>query len=283
MHDDIPLTVGRARRVLTERVVPAIHPEREPARVRFCELPGEPVPFAEAAALEYAPFETGTTWGPAWGTTWFRIDGRIPEAWQGRRVELLVDLGFDVDMTGFQCEGLVHDPDGTPLKSLNPRNQWVLAAERATGAEHVEFLVEAASNPVVLDRHPFLPTEQGDIRTSSPHPLYTLRHADLAVFDETVFELAADLDVLIQLQDELPAGPAGCASCRRSTRRWTSSTCSASARRRRPPGSGCARSSPPRRSRRRTASPPSGTPTSTRPGCGRCARRSARSPGPRRR
>ena len=44
MHDDIPLTVGRVRRVLTERVWPAVHPESRPLTVEIHQLPGEPVP-----------------------------------------------------------------------------------------------------------------------------------------------------------------------------------------------------------------------------------------------
>ena len=208
MHDDIPLTVGRAKRVLGERILPAVHAQRVPLAVEFHELPGEPIAPAEGLALAYESFETGSAWGAAWGTTWFRVRGRVPAEWAGRRVEALVDLGFDVNMTGFQCEGLVYLPDGTPVKSLNPRNQWVRIADAAAGDDEVEFFIEAAANPVLLDYHPFLPTQEGDIRTSSPKKLYTARHFDLAVFDAEVFELALDLEVLVELQAELPeSGP----------------------------------------------------------------------------
>ncbi|MFC8422858.1 hypothetical protein ACFUN7_18635 [Streptomyces sp. NPDC057236] len=47
----------------------------------------------------------------------------MPGAWAGRTVEALLDLGFDENMPAFQCEGLVHRPDGPPVKGLNPRNQ----------------------------------------------------------------------------------------------------------------------------------------------------------------
>lgn len=214
MHDDIPLTVGRVARVLTERIQPAVHAVRVPLEVGFHELPGEPVPPAEGLALDFQPFSVGSAWGPAWGTTWFRVRGTVPPEWAGRRVEAVVDLGFDVSLPGFQCEGLVYLPDGTAVKSLNPRNQWVRIADAATGGEEVEFLIEAASNPVLLDvahftsGHPFLPTREGDIRTSSRNMLYTTRRFDLAVFEPEVFELSLDLEVLLELQAELPAtGP----------------------------------------------------------------------------
>ncbi|WP_337001405.1 MULTISPECIES: alpha-mannosidase [unclassified Microbacterium] len=204
MHDDTSLTVGRASRVLQERVRPAIHSEARPLVVEVHELPGEPIAPADGLALDYAPGAVGAPWGPAWGTTWFRLTGRVPSEWAGRRVEAVVDLGFDVGMTGFQCEALAYRPDGTPIKSVNPRNQWVLIADAATGDEAVELYLEAASNPVLLDHHPFLPTRQGDVLTSSTEPLYRSRRIDLAVFEPEVFDLALDLEVLIELQAELP-------------------------------------------------------------------------------
>ncbi|WP_156761731.1 alpha-mannosidase [Microbacterium karelineae] len=204
MHDDIPLTTGRATRVLTERIRPAVHGARVPLEVTWNELSGEPIPPADGIALEYESFEVGSAWGAAWGTTWFRVRGTVPPEWAGRRVEAVVDLGFDINMPGFQCEGLVYLANGEPVKSLNPRNQWVRIAESAVGGEAIEFFIEAASNPVLLDYHPFLPTDEGDIRTSSPKRLYQTRHVDLAVFEPEVHELALDIEVLLELQAELP-------------------------------------------------------------------------------
>ncbi|WP_206475647.1 glycoside hydrolase family 38 C-terminal domain-containing protein [Microbacterium sp. KRD172] len=205
MHDDTSLTIGRVKRVLEERIRPAIHSAPVPLTVQAHELPGEPIAPSDGLALEYAPARVGEAWGPAWGTTWFRLTGQVPAEWAGRRVEAVIDLGFDVNMTGFQCEALVYRADGTPVKSLNPRNQWLPIAEVAAGDEPVELYLEAASNPVLLDYHPFLPTQEGDILTSSKEPLYRARRMDLAVFEPDVFELALDLDVLLELQAELPA------------------------------------------------------------------------------
>ncbi|WP_267424105.1 MULTISPECIES: alpha-mannosidase [unclassified Curtobacterium] len=207
MHDDIPLTIGRARRVLDERITPAVHATATPLDTAWHELPGEPIAPAEGLALTFEPYEVGTPWGAAWGTTWFRLSGTVPVAWASRRIEAVIDLGFDKNMPGFQCEGLVYLADGSPVKSINPRNQWVLIAEEAVGGETVEFFVEAASNPVLLDYHPFLVTQEGDIQTSSSKRLYTSRRMDLAVFESAVHELALDIDVLLELQEELPQGP----------------------------------------------------------------------------
>ena len=207
MHDDTSLTTGRVNRVLQERIRPAIYSESTPLDVSWHELPSEPVTPTEGLALEYSPTQVGTAWGAAWGTTWFHLQGKVPAHWAGRRVEAVIDLGFDVNMTGFQCEGLIYRPDGITIKALNPRNQWVPIAEAAKGDELVDLYLEAASNPVLLDHHPFLPTEQGDILTSSSNRLYTTRRMDLAVFEPVVHDLALDLEVLLELQEQLPQSP----------------------------------------------------------------------------
>ncbi|WP_031031169.1 alpha-mannosidase [Streptomyces albus] len=205
MHDDRALTEGRLKRVLDERIRPAVYPASVPLEVTVWHAPGEPVPVAEGLAAEHTPIAVGDSWGAPWGTSWFRVTGTVPADWAGRTVEALLDLGFDENMPGFQCEGLVYRPDGTPVKGLNPRNQWVRVAERAAGGETVDLHIEAASNPVILDYHPFLPTDLGDKETAGSEPQYRLARMDLAVFDETVWQLVMDLEVLDELMRELPA------------------------------------------------------------------------------
>ncbi|WP_369264407.1 alpha-mannosidase [Streptomyces sp. R35] len=211
MHDDRTLVEARLRRVLDERIRPAVYPESVPLEVAVWHAPGEPVPVAEGLAAAPEPIEVGARWGAPWGTSWFRVTGTVPEAWAGRTVEALLDLGFDENMPGFQCEGLVYRPDGTPVKGLNPRNQSVRIGAPAEGGEEVRLHIEAASNPVILDYHPFRPTRLGDKETAGSEPQYQLERMDLAVFDETVWQLVIDLEVLGELMAELPV---------ESARRW---------------------------------------------------------------
>ncbi|MEU9344051.1 glycoside hydrolase family 38 C-terminal domain-containing protein [Streptomyces sp. NPDC048278] len=205
MHDDRSLVEARLKRVLDERIRPAVYPESVPLDVAVWHAPGEPVPVDEGLAAEPEPIAVGARWGAPWGTSWFRVTGTVPEEWAGRTVEALLDLGFDENMPGFQCEGLVYRPDGTPVKGLNPRNQWVRVGAPVEGGEQVRLHVEAASNPVILDYHPFRPTWLGDKDTAGHEPQYTLTRMDLAVFDETVWQLVIDLEVLGELMAELPA------------------------------------------------------------------------------
>jgi len=204
MHDDRSLVESRLKRVLEERIRPAVYPESVPLEVGIWTAPDEPVPVAEGLAAPRTPIAVGTRWGAPWGTSWLTVSGTVPQAWAGRTVEALIDLGFDANMPGFQCEGLVYRPDGTPVKGLNPRNQWVRIGSPVTGGEQVLLHVEAASNPVILDYHPFLPTELGEKETAGDRPQYRLERIDLAVFDETVWQLVIDLEVLGELMAELP-------------------------------------------------------------------------------
>ncbi|MER8032475.1 glycoside hydrolase family 38 C-terminal domain-containing protein [Streptomyces bauhiniae] len=208
MHDDRRLIEDRLRRVLDERVRPAVYPASVPLRVMVWHAPGEPVPVAEGLAAGGEPVADGARWGAPWGTSWFTVTGSVPEEWAGRAVEALLDLGFDADLPGFQCEGLVYRPDGTPVKGLNPRNQWVRIGSPAEGGEEVRLHIEAAANPVVLGRPAFAPTPLGDPETAGDEPQYTLGRMDLAVFDETVWQLVLDLEVLGELMAELPADSA---------------------------------------------------------------------------
>ncbi|GAA3238274.1 alpha-mannosidase [Nonomuraea helvata] len=211
MHDDRNLVEARLKRVLEERIRPAVHPESVPLDVAVWHAPGEPVPVEEGLAATPEPIAPGAAWGTPWGTSWFTVTGTVPAEWAGRTVEALLDLGFDENMPGFQCEGLVYRPDGSPVKGLNPLNQWVRIGSPAEGGERVRLHVEAASNPVILGVPPFRPTHLGDKETAGTAPLYRLGRMDLAVFDETVWQLVMDLEVLGELMAELPAD---------GTRRW---------------------------------------------------------------
>src|SRR5947209_6271876 len=124
MHDDHVLIEQRLRRTLS-RVERAVYTQRTPLDVAVWPVDGEPVPVAEALAAHYEPARVGDRWGPPWGTAWLKITGAVPEAWAGRRVEALIDIGFRAtEYTGFHAEGLVYRRDGSPVKALNPPTQW---------------------------------------------------------------------------------------------------------------------------------------------------------------
>ncbi|HLU59873.1 MAG TPA: glycoside hydrolase family 38 C-terminal domain-containing protein [Pseudonocardia sp.] len=200
MHDDRVLIERRIERILRERLRPAVHGADVPLDLEVWHAPGEPVAVAEALAAPYRPARPGEPWGPAWGTSWFHLTGTVPAEWAGRPVEAVVDLGFATDRPGFSAEALVHRPDGTAVKGLNPYNTWLRIADSAAGGEPVDLYVEAAANPLVQG----VGTRMGEVRTAGTDPLYRVRRVVLAVFDEQVWELVQDVEVLTGLMHELP-------------------------------------------------------------------------------
>ena len=183
MFDDRDLIEKRIRRELWQRVLPLVHPDRRPLTISA----GPDLDHLE-------PFEVGSPWGLPWATTWFRFDGTRPAAWSGRRIEAVIDLGFNPNAAGFQCEGLVvdHHDDGTPraLQGIHPRRtNYPLGG--ATG--EVTVLLEAASNPSFPQ---FLPSSQGSLDTATDAPIYRFRRAELVVVDPEAEALAYDLEVV---------------------------------------------------------------------------------------
>ncbi|MFB6981987.1 alpha-mannosidase [Streptomyces scopuliridis] len=202
MHDDRSLVEGRLERALRQFIRPAQYAAREPLSLSVWHVPGEPVPVGQALQGSYEPFTTGTEWGSPWSTSWFRLEGVVPESWAGRAVEVVIDPGFTGEGPGFQAEGLVYDAAGVPLKGIHPRNRHIPVAAPAAGGEPVQLLLEAAANPAVL--HDFEPTLLGDVLTAGDRPLYRFAAADLAVLDEEVWHLILDVEVLTELMRELP-------------------------------------------------------------------------------
>src|SRR5690349_11012677 len=116
--------MARLQRVVRERIQPRLHEFLADVEVSAWRVDGdgEPVPAVRAIGAEYEPMAVGATWGPRWGTTWLRVEGRVPATDQP--VELVLDLGWSDRFVGGQGEGLVYRADGVPLKALHPRNVW---------------------------------------------------------------------------------------------------------------------------------------------------------------
>jgi alpha-mannosidase len=183
VHDNREIVENRIRRELHERVLPLVH------------LDVRPLTIEAGPDLDHlAPFEVRSKWGAPWATTWFRFGGDIPDAWAGRRVEAVIDLGFHPDAAGFQCEGLLVERRGdgsfAPLQGIHPRRtNYAVAATPGP----LELVLEAASNPSFPG---YRPSPFGSLATAGDRPLYRFRRADLVVVDPEAEALAYDLEVL---------------------------------------------------------------------------------------
>lgn len=227
MHTHPQFTLERIERVLRDRIAPAVHAEIAPVSLAAWRVDGdgEPIPAAHALGLDllpgrsapvYEPFEVGSTWGPAWSTTWFRVEGVIPADAPGI-VELTIDLGWEPHSVGGHGEALAYRPDGTPVKALHPQHGYLRlrgpGAAPDLVAEDGSFVLylEAAANPLALGVPPFLVTDVGEKETAKSFRPYELRSAAISGFDPEMWDLVRDLEVAGGLVAELSA---------ESTRYW---------------------------------------------------------------
>ena len=207
MHDRQTEIENRVRRVLQERISPAIYTPLSDLSVEAWHIEGgtgEPVDPSVALGLDgnpkptYEAFGVGQPWGPPWGTSWLHLTGSVPGTVELEDAEIVVNLGWNYGGPGFQAEGLVYRPDGSVIKGINPFNEWLKLESR-----DIDLYIEAAANPMVGD---WRPTELGDKLTAPTDPIYKLIRADVNIFHEEVWELRADIDVLDQLAKGLSVG-----------------------------------------------------------------------------
>ncbi len=165
-------------------------------------LSKEPVPFAERCSLAYVPVSEGAVWGHAWESAWFQVQGKVPEAWQGKEV---------VAQLGFGCEGLVFDASGTPVQGLTKGSVFVESFSRdlfplhrcTKGGEAVSLWVETAANDMMGINRVF----DAPRSSATRHGNYaaTVSKLQLAVFQRDVYDLWNDMVVLNSLLKALPA------------------------------------------------------------------------------
>lgn len=206
MHDDRRITEVRLDRFVRERIIPAVYTRSVPLTLSSWDVPDEPVTVMEALRHDFVPQEPGAAWGKPWGTKWLRLQGDVPESWgtdPDTAVEVVVDLGFTTEIPGFQCEGIAWRPDGTIIKAISPRNQYIPLKLLGSGMA-VDFYVEAAANPDVAQGWTFAATPYGDKATAGTAPQYRLGTIAIAELNQTVWELQQDIWTLAGLMHELP-------------------------------------------------------------------------------
>ncbi|HJW01275.1 MAG TPA: glycoside hydrolase family 38 C-terminal domain-containing protein [Arthrobacter sp.] len=206
MHDDRRITEVRLDRFVRERIIPAVYTRSVPLNLSSWDVPDEPVSVMEALRHDFVPQEPDAAWGKPWGTKWLRLQGDVPESWgtgPDTTVEIVVDLGFTTEIPGFQCEGIAWRPDGTIIKAISPRNQYIPLKLLGSGMA-VDFYVEAAANPDVAQGWTFAATPYGDKATAGTAPQYRLGRIAIAELNQTVWELQQDIGTLAGLMHELP-------------------------------------------------------------------------------
>ncbi|WP_426225244.1 alpha-mannosidase [Pseudarthrobacter sp. DSP2-3-2b1] len=206
MHDNRRITEVRLDRFIRERINPAVYTRSIPLKLSSWDVPDEPVSVMEALRHDFLPQEHGAAWGKPWGTKWLRLQGDVPEGWgtgPDTAVEIVADIGFTTEAPGFQCEGIAWRPDGTIIKAISPRNQYIPLKLLGSGMS-VDFYIEAAANPDVAQGWTFAATPYGDKSTAGTAPQYRLGTIAIAELNQTVWELQQDIGTIAGLMHELP-------------------------------------------------------------------------------
>lgn len=210
-HDVTAPALQRLRRLLTQRVRPAMLRTVGSFEVSATPESFDPVPFAAIGTRTLEPFTIGDAWGRPWHSRWFRLSTRLDGVSANEHLVAHVDLGFTGRGDGFQVEGLAWQ-DGCPVQAVQP-DRRLIPLRTSGGAtddgRRVELWIEAAATPVIAGHASgYGPTPLGDPRTAGSTPLYALRRAELCVRDESVATLSTMLhalvDLIIDLDDRQP-------------------------------------------------------------------------------
>jgi len=198
----------RAREILEGVVDPAVFGPGESLAISAHHLPGEPITPAEALGRPFEPFAVGDSWGPRWGTTWFRLHGRIPAEWAGQEVVLRLGatrVGTSVPGGEFLIFS-VEDGHPAPLAGLSFQHAAASLTRSAAGGETVDLYVEAAANPTTPEDR-MAGFDWPELRPDfGGEPGFVLSRAELAVRCPQIRALALDLRLAIGLAAHLDAG-----------------------------------------------------------------------------
>ncbi|AWP08416.1 putative alpha-mannosidase 2C1 [Scophthalmus maximus] len=157
-------------------------------------LTPERITFTEASQQNFAPHQVGDTFGPTWWTCWFRLTLNIPESWRGNEVHLLWES---------DGEAMVWR-DGQPVQGLTKEGEktsYILSTCLKDEEPHSVILyVEMACNGLFGNGRGSM------IAPPDPNRKFSVKRAELVVFNRDVRELLTDFEMLIDIVKELGEG-----------------------------------------------------------------------------
>ncbi len=170
-------TRGRLAR-MSERLRAAVYPETASPDSIEVAGPVDRISPEEAERLAYRSAKLGERFGPLWATHWFRVRATVPEAWRGRRVDLLWVTRSESTLW----------IDGRSVQGLNTggggERPDAMLLEEARGGERLDLRLELACNGMfgAQERQP------------------ELERCELALFDADAWRLYHDFELLRALE-----------------------------------------------------------------------------------
>lgn len=185
-----------------------IYPHSIPFELLVTSGP-QAIPFADLPQCDFRSIQEGEQWAENWESAWFKLKAVVPEAW----AEHSVEFGECVARLNFGGEACIMDAQGEPIQGLTggsvqlppfERELYRISQEIQAG-EEIELLIEAAANELWgIPSGKILVTATGDQTTLTTGPIGIIKQAKLAIFDEAMYQLWIDLEVLIRLHNDLP-------------------------------------------------------------------------------
>jgi len=138
--------------------------------------------------------KVGDSFGPSWSTFWFELSFEIPSEWRGQEVHLLWNS---------DSEALLFDRNGNVLQGLNggdgfdKREEFFITENLLDENGRATFYIEMACNAM------FGAGWNGQINPPEPNRFFTLKKAEIALFDRLAFDLMYDFYIVMECAKEL--------------------------------------------------------------------------------
>ncbi|XP_044306519.1 alpha-mannosidase 2C1 isoform X2 [Varanus komodoensis] len=149
------------------------------------------IPYNEAIRQEFRPVKVGDSFGSTWHTCWFKVELKIPREWAGKEVHLLWES---------EGEGMVWR-DAQPVQGLTQEGEktsYILTENlKETDPHSLSLYVEVACNGL------FGAGKGSMIAPPDPDKRFSLRKAELVVFNREVHELLVDFEILRDMATHL--------------------------------------------------------------------------------
>ncbi len=159
------------------------------------------VPFAERLKYPLKKISEGEVWGEKWSSAWFKLTGRVPEAWEGKKIVARLNISG---------EGLIFSDDGVPLQGITAQSIFVShysreiysLSEQAKGGETFEFWCEGAANDIFGIRKSGRPA----LDEANPHGTFDARISvlQLCAWNEEMWQLSLDIGFILSMLEEIP-------------------------------------------------------------------------------
>eukprot|EP01117_Protostelium_nocturnum_P007833 TRINITY_DN2801_c1_g1_i1.p1 TRINITY_DN2801_c1_g1~~TRINITY_DN2801_c1_g1_i1.p1 ORF type:complete len:1044 (-),score=436.54 TRINITY_DN2801_c1_g1_i1:183-3314(-) len=154
---------------------------------------------ATASKENFKSTSINQQFGPSWSTHWFYLEFEVPKEWKGEEIHLLWDC---------ESEALLYDLNGKPLQAFlgsngEDRRAEYIISDSISGGEKLKFYVEMSCTAM------FGNGKGNGWGGFGPSPTdldkkFTLKQAEVAVFDRLAYETLQEFVILHDLVKLLP-------------------------------------------------------------------------------